>query len=124
MPAASAAPRESDPHLNPDVNWRRHVGLRPPGEAAFFSDTARERFNENWERLASEPARTRHGTMRRTMEKSAVTRWLFHRGSFELGNALGALLLIGLLVAAAIYCTRVLTGTGNPHPPAAQSSPN
>lgn len=124
MPVPTA-PRQSDPHLNPDINWRRHVGLRASVESSGFTETAREKFHENWDRLASaEPPRTRRGKLSRSLEKSPLTRWLYHHGHLDFGNAFGALLLIGLLVAAAVYGTRVLAGSGHQHTPAAQSSPN
>jgi hypothetical protein len=122
-----ATPRQTDPHLDPDINWRRHVGLRAPAETAAFSETIREKFNENWERLASAPPRPRHGKVRLNLGKSALTRWLFHDGRLDFGNAFGSLLLIGLLVATVIYGAKVLAGSGGEsrqHAPAVQSHPN
>ena len=49
--------RTRDPLINPDVNWRQHAGLRAPMDPAPLPVLARERFSENWERIAAEPPR-------------------------------------------------------------------
>ena len=121
-----APSRQADPLLDPDINWRSHAGLRAPVETAPIPKAAREKFNENWERLASEPPRRPQGQGRgHSLKKSAFTRWLYHDGRLDFINAFGSLLLLGLLAAAIIYGSKMLTGSGgNPHTPAAGSRPN
>ena len=109
MPAP-VAPRTADPHMDPDVNWRRQVGLRAPVETPSFPDSTRERFCENWERLAAEPRNSRESRLHRALVASPLTRWLFHRGQLDFGNAFGLLLLAALLTAAVIYGRKVLAG--------------
>ena len=109
MPAPQP-PKAADPHIGPDVNWRRHVGLRPPPTPPSFPTSSRERFCENWERLAAEPAPDRRSRMHRALLASPLTRWLFHRGQLDFGNAFGLLLFAALLAAAVIYGRKFLAG--------------
>jgi hypothetical protein len=46
-----------------------------------------------------------------------VTRWLFSHGRFELGAAIGPLLLLALLVAAFVYGQKLLSGGKQTSPP-------
>ena len=114
-------PKEQDPHLDTDANWRRQIALRPPVETEAFPSPSRERFSGNWERLASEPLRHRKAADHRKPERSALTRWLFSNGRFDFGAALGPLLLLALLTGLAIYGTRLLSGNEKQHPPAPES---
>gem|GEM_PF-6075363 len=102
--------RTRDPLIDPDVNWRQHAGLRAPVDPAPLPELARERFSENWQRLAAEPLRDRRSHAQRRMEKSGLTRWMFSHGRFEMGAAFGFLLLMALLVAAFVYGRRLLAG--------------
>lgn len=130
---ASAAPRDwdfavpepvrerpRDALVDPGGNWRQHAGLRAPVETAALPDSSRERFSENWQRLASEPLRERRSRVRRSLEKPELTRWMFSHGRFEWGAALGFLLLLALLIAAFVYGRRLLTGHNQKAAPPAE----
>ena len=93
--------------IDMDANWRHHAGLRAPLETATMPEISRERFSENWERLASEPISDRRSPAGRKMERSPLTRWLFTQDRFDFGVAIGPLLLLLLLAASSIYCWRL-----------------
>jgi hypothetical protein len=99
-----------DPLIDPDANRRRQIGLRAPLESSPIPDPARERFSENWQRMAAEPRREHRGRAHRRPNRSLLTRWLFTDGRFDLGAAAGPVLLLALLVAAFIYGRRILGG--------------
>ena len=120
---APAQPRTTDQLVDMDANWRQHAGLRAPSETAPLPEPTRERFTENWERLASEPVPDRRSKVRQKMEQSPLTRWLFTGGRFDFGAAVGPLLLLILLVAAFIYGQRLLAGAGKKMRPAAETAP-
>ncbi len=120
---APLPPKDSDPLLDMDANWRRQVGLRAPEEPTILPNTTRERFAGNWDRLASEPRKESHSVFRRRMERSPVTRWLFTNGRFDFGAAAGPLLLIVLLIAAIIYGSQVIAAGGTRPAPSAESQP-
>ena len=120
---APAPSRRTGQLMDMDANRRQHAGLRAPAEAARFPEPTRERFTENWERLASEPLPDRRSKARRKLEGSWLTRWLFSGGRFDLGAAVGPVLLLILLAAALVYGQRLLAGGGNKVPPAVQTSP-
>ena len=103
-----APPRPGDQLIDMDANWRRHAGLRAPLETAALPEISRERFSENWERLASEPRGDRRSPARTTTERSLLTRWVFTHGRLDFGVAIGPLLLLILLAAASIYGWRLL----------------
>ena len=116
-------PRPANQLMDRDANWRQHAGLRAPAEAAPIPDTSRERFTENWERLASEPHRERSRILRRKMEHSPLTRWLFSDGRFDFGAAIGPLLLLLLLLAAFRFGQRMLADGEKQAPRAAETTP-
>jgi hypothetical protein len=114
--------RTGEPLIDPDINWRQHAGLRAPLETAPIPDISRERFSENWQRMAAEPRRESRGRLRRRLQRSALTRWMFSQGRFEMGAAAGLLLLLALLVAAFVYGRRLLSGNERTTTPAAEST--
>lgn len=118
-----APPRPGDQLLDMDANWRQHSGLRAPLEPATLPETSRERFSENWERIASEPRRDRRTSVRKKVERSLLTRWLFPDGRFDFGVAVGPLLLLILLAAAIVYGSRLLTDPERKPPPTVEIIP-
>ena len=116
-------PRPGAQLIDMDANWRQHAGLRAPLEAATLPETARERFSENWERLASEPMSDRRSPAGIKMERSPLTRWLFTQDRFDFGAAIGPLLLLLLLAASSIYGWRLLADHERKPSPPVESSP-
>jgi hypothetical protein len=104
------------PLVDPDSTRRRVAGLHGPGHHARLPDTCRERFSENWARLASEPRSAHRRRARRKTGRSVMSRWFFAHGRFELGAAVGPLLLLALLIAAIVYGQKLLSG-GPQSPP-------
>lgn len=119
----TAPSRKKEPLVEMDANWRQHAGLRAPSEAAPLPEPTRERFTENWERLASGPPPDHRSRVRRKIERSILTRWLFSHGRFDLGAAVGPLLLLALLVAVFIYGQRLLAGGVKKMSPAVETRP-
>ena len=118
-----ATPRPGDQLLDRDANWRRQASLRAPLDTAPLPETTRERFSENWERMASEPKRDRRNRVRKKGERSRLTRWLFPDGRFDFGNAFGPLLLVMLLAAAIVYGWRLLADNQRKPSPPVESTP-
>lgn len=121
-----AQPQDTrEPLIDPDANWRHQAALRMLPETTL-PERAREKFSENWERLASEPSNPPGGSpLRRRMERSRMGGWLFSHGRLDLGAAFGPLLLVLLLAAAIIYGRKLLSGgSAEPsRPPAAEVKP-
>jgi hypothetical protein len=105
--------------IEPDANLRNIPKLRNAPAHANIPNAAREKFCENWERMEAAPPRQKKSRMRRRLEKSKVSGWLFTGGRFEVNAAAGALMLAVLLVAAFFYGRKLLTnGETKPSPPA------
>jgi hypothetical protein len=121
LPSA-APPRPANQLMDPDANWRQHAGLRAPAEIVPIPDTSRERFTENWERLAAEPQKDRGGKIHRKLEQSPLTRWLFTDGRFDFGAAIGPVLLLLLLLAAFRFGQRMLADGEKQAPRAAETT--
>jgi hypothetical protein len=111
--------------IDPDANWRHQAGQRAPAEIPL-PQSARERFSENWERLASSPqGETRsRSRMRRKLESSKVSGWMFSGGRFELNAVAGTLMLLILLVSAFVYGRRLLTPSEPKADPPAKTNGN
>src|SRR5204862_3169954 len=78
MPAPAPAPlHPQDPLIDFDSNLRHQSGLRPPAETNALPESSRERFSENWERMAFVAPRHRRSRLRRKLEGSKVTGWMF-----------------------------------------------
>ena len=116
-----ALARSGDPFMQPDANRRRHAGPRAPAEADSIPATAREQFAENWDRLASEPARGRRRKAQRFLERSPLTRWLLSDGRFDFAAAAGPVLLLVLLGALIFYGRRLLAGEEKKTAPATET---
>lgn len=113
--------KDGDPLLDPDTNWRQHAGLRAPLEPAALKEDIRERFSDNWARLAAEPPRHSNGHRKHTLQRSPLTRWMFSHGHFDITAAAGPLLLLALLIAGVILGSRLLLGGGVKSAPAGES---
>lgn len=94
--------------IHPDANLRHHPALKLPAGPAPLPDQQRERFNDNWQRLAAEPVPPTQGALRRSLEQSKATRWMFSRGRFDIASFAGLLLLAALLCSAIYYGHRLL----------------
>jgi hypothetical protein len=121
-PAPARSPlHPQDPLIDFDSNLRHQSGLRPPAETTSLPESSRERFSENWERLAFVAPRHRRSRLRRKLEESKVTGWMFSGGRFEVNAAAGILMLVLLLAAAFIYGKRILTNSESKSPPPAKT---
>jgi len=114
-------PKEADPLLNADANWRHQAGLRIPLDPDALREGIRDRFSDNWERLASEPPRTLKAPGKAAPLRSPLTRWMFTNGRFDIAATAGPLLLLVLLIAGVIYGSRLLQGGTVRSPPSGES---
>jgi hypothetical protein len=110
-----------EPLVQTDDARLLHAGQRPPEECVRVPVAVREHFAGNWERAAAEPLPDHRRRVRRRMESSRLTRWLFTNGRFDITSAFGPLLLLLLLAAVFYLGYKLLTGGGGlPPPPAEQ----
>ncbi len=107
LPSA-APPRSGNQLMDRDANWQQHAGLRAPAETIPIPGISRDRFTENWERMASEPQKDRDRKWSHKLGKSPLTRWFFTDGRFDFGAAIGPVLLLLLLLAAFRFGQRML----------------
>lgn len=107
--------------IEPEANRRHKVKMRALDETVPLPEAARERFSENWQRMASEPRRKR-SRVRRRLVHFPFLRWLFRKRRLNAGIAIGLLLFLLLLLGAFIYSRLMPGGEGRAAIPSEKSA--